>query len=309
MFTDFFYREKGLFLQSLHPATALTYLGVLLVLALVFTNPLYLLGLFLVIYISIRLADGLNILKIYIKAGLVMATLIIAINSLMARAGETIIWLGPSIPVFGRLCVSLEALFFGAAMGVRMLDIMGVFCLYNLIIHPDKIISLLSRFALKSALVLSLATRMFPSMIRQIENIREVQSLRGVDFNSGTLKERLRKHLAVLNILLLTSLEDSFEIAEAMQARAFGSGRRSCYRKDVYRPRDIICLSGSLGALVLTVYGQFMGFSTFSFYPQLDDLLEGPVTLILLAGVLLCLSIPVVFSWGWQHCRYIKSKI
>ncbi|MBC7325587.1 MAG: energy-coupling factor transporter transmembrane protein EcfT, partial [Moorella sp. (in: Bacteria)] len=59
MFEQFFYQDKGLFLQRLHPAVALTYLGLLLVLALLFTNPLYLLGLLLVVILAIGAAQGL----------------------------------------------------------------------------------------------------------------------------------------------------------------------------------------------------------------------------------------------------------
>ncbi|KYH32914.1 energy-coupling factor transporter transmembrane component T [Neomoorella mulderi] len=309
MFDQFFYQDKGLFLQSLHPVAALSYAGVLMVLALLFTNPLYLLGLLLVIILAVAAVDGLAAWETYLKISLGMMLLVIIINPLVVHAGETIIWWGPRLPVFGRLTVSLEAICYGAAMSVRLLAIISIFCLYNLIVHPDKVLSLLARFASRSALVLSLATRMFPAMIRQMENIREVQVVRGVDFHAGTLKERLPKYAALMNILLLSSLEDSLEIAEAMQARAFGSGRRSCYRRDTWRPRDSLCLGGSLLALAVAVYGQAKGCSTFSFYPELDYLIKGPMTVIVLIIIILALSVPVVLSWGWQRCPYFKAKI
>ncbi|MDN5344641.1 MAG: energy-coupling factor transport system permease protein [Clostridia bacterium] len=309
MFEQFFYQEKGLFLQSLHPAAALTYLGVLLVLALIFTNPLYLLGLLLVVVLAIIAAQGMATWEVYFRLSLGMMVLVIIINPLVVHAGETIIWWGPRLPVFGPLTVSLEAICYGAAMSVRLLTIISVFCLYNLIIHPDKALSLLARLASRSALVLSLATRMFPAMMRQLENIREVQVMRGVDFNAGTLKERLPKYASLINILLLSSLEDSLEIAEAMQARAFGSGRRTCYRRDTWRPRDSLCLGGSILALVVAFYGQLTGASTFIYYPQLSYLLNSRMTIILLIIMLLALSVPVFMSWGWRRCLYFKARI
>lgn len=309
MFEQFFYQEEGLFLQSLHPAAVLAYLGVLLVLALIFTNPLYLLGLLLVVILAISAARGLATWETYFRLSLGMMLLVILINPLVVHAGETIIWWGPHLPVFGPLTVSLEAIAYGAAMSVRLLTIISVFCLYNLIIHPDKVLSLLARFASRSALVLSLATRMFPAMMRQLANIREVQVMRGVNFNTGTLKERLPKYASLINILLLSSLEDSLEIAEAMQARAFGSGRRTFYQRDAWRPRDSLCLGGSLLALAVAVYGQLKGFSTFAFYPQLGYLITSPGTIIILIITLLALSIPIVLSWGWQHWPYFKAKI
>ncbi len=127
-----------MFLQSLHPLAALAYLGTLLVLALAFNNPLYLMGLLLVMVLGIWAAQGLETWDIYLKISLLMMVPVMLINPLLIRAGETVIWHGPLVPVLGRLTISLEAVCYGAVMSVRLLDIITVFCLYNLILHPDK---------------------------------------------------------------------------------------------------------------------------------------------------------------------------
>jgi len=304
-----FYEEKGLFLQNLHPLAAMVFLGTLLVLALAFTNPLYLAGILLVIALTVWGADGLAVWENYLKIGLAMMLLVMIINPLVVHAGKTIIWHGPDIPFLGRPTVSLEAIYYGIAMSVRLLDIISVFCLYNLIIHPDKALNLLSRLAQKSALVISLATRLFPAMARNIENIKDVQRMRGVDFNRGTLKTKLRKYFSLINILLLSSLEDALEIAESMQARAFGSGPRSCYSRDLWRPRDALSLAGSALALLAGVWGLTHGHGGYTFYPQLGYLIDGAGTVAVLVAVLLSLSIPVILNWGWRHCLFLKSKI
>ncbi|MFZ5634068.1 MAG: energy-coupling factor transporter transmembrane component T [Bacillota bacterium] len=309
MLDRLFYKEKGLFLQSLHPLAALAYLGALLVLALAFTNPLYLLGILLVVALAVRAADGLEAWEGYLKIALFMMVLVIIINPLVVHAGKTIIWQGPRIPVFGRLTVSLEAICYGAAMSVRLLDIISVFCLYNLIVHPDKALNLFSRFAGRSVLVVSLATRMFPAMVRELERIRGVQQMRGVDFNNGSARERVSKYASLINILLLSSLEDSLEIAGSMQARAFGSGPRTCYSRNLWRPRDVLILSGSACALAAGIWGLLHGFGVYTFYPQLGYLISGPGTVAVLLMVLFCLSMPLIIGWGWRRWPYLKSKI
>lgn len=309
MLDRFFYREKGLFLQSLHPLSALTYIAVLLVLVLMFNHPIYLLGLLGVTVTAIKAVDGINAWKSFLKASMGAAFVIIIVNAITVRAGETIIWHGPYIPVFGRLNVSLEAVCYGADMGLRLLDIMSIFCLYNFTIHPDRVLDLLSRFSFKSALVLSLAARMFPAMVSRLDSIREVQTARGVDFNTGTLKEKMGKYAVLIKILLLTSLEDSMETAEAMYARAFGIGRRSHYVRDAWRPRDSICLTASLLAMGAAICGWAKGLGTFSFYPRLACPIDGLTGLVLLFAVIFLLSFPLILSWGWHNCPFIKSKI
>ncbi|RJQ25243.1 MAG: energy-coupling factor transporter transmembrane protein EcfT [Peptococcaceae bacterium] len=309
MFDRLFYREKGLFLQSMHSVAALAYIAVLFVLTLVFSHPFYLVGLLLVTALAIWAADGLEAWESYLKVSLGMIILIIIINPIIVHAGKTVLWHGPRIPVIGRLTITLEAICYGAAMSVRLLAVISVFCLYNLIVHPDKTLQVFSRFAHKSTLIISLATRMFPAMVRDLNSIRDVQRMRGVDFASGNLKEKIKKYSSLLNILLLSSLEGSLQTAEAMQARAFGSGPRSCYRRELFRPRDLLCLSGCGLALTSGLYGLFRGFGRYQYYPQLGYLIDGSMNMLVLAVVLMGLLVPVALSWGWKHCRYLKSKI
>jgi energy-coupling factor transport system permease protein len=309
MLQQFFYQEKGLFLQGLHSAASLTYIMVLFILSLVFSHPLFLAGILLVTVLTIWAADGLAAWEGYMKVAVWMVVLIMVINPLVVHAGKTVLWQSPDLPLLGRINITMEAIGYGAAMGVRLLDIISIFCLYSLIVHPDRLLNLLSRFASKSGLVITLATRLFPVMANSMNSIREVQQLRGVDFSTGSLKVKLRKYSVMFNILLISSLEDSLNIAEAMQARAFGSGTRSSYRREFFRPRDWLCLAGCLFALGVTVYIVAGGLETYHYYPRLDNLINSGATVLALAAVICGLFLPVLLSWGWQRCQYLKSKI
>jgi energy-coupling factor transport system permease protein len=52
------YNSKGTFLQNVHTIAILTYLAALLLLPLIFTHPLYLLGVFLVSILAIFASDS-----------------------------------------------------------------------------------------------------------------------------------------------------------------------------------------------------------------------------------------------------------
>ncbi len=309
MFDKLFYQEKGLFLQSFHPAAVLVYLSVLLVLSLLYENPLYLLALLFLLVLLIKGVDGMEAWEGFLKAGVFIMLIIMIINPLVIRAGATIIWRGPAVPLLGKLDISMEALYYGAASSIRLLVIISIFCLYNLMISPDRILNLFSKVAGKSVLVIALSTRMLPAMVRELKRIKEVQQLRGVDFGEGGLWERIKKYSCLYNVLLLSSLEASLEIAESMQARAYGSGKRSVYRRNLLRPRDILCLGGSLLALLAAVWGWQYGCGQYTFYPEADFLIKGRTTLITLSVVLFYLSVPLILNEGWKNCRFLKSKI
>ncbi|TEB07821.1 Energy-coupling factor transporter transmembrane protein EcfT [Pelotomaculum schinkii] len=309
MFDKLYYQEKGLFLQSFHPAAVLAYLLVLLVLSLLYANPLYLLALFFLLALLIKEVDGMEAWEGFLKAGVFLMLMIMLINPLVIRAGSTIIWHGPQAPYLGKLDISMEALYYGAVSGIRLLVIMSIFCLYNLMINPDNILNLFSKVAGQSVLMIVLATRMFPTMVRDLKRIKEVLQFRGVDFDEGSLWKKVKKYSYLYNVMLLSSMEDSMEIAESMQARAFGSGKRSVYSRYMLRSRDILCAGGSFLALFAAIWGLQYGCGQYTFYPEADVLIKGMPTIITLAAVLFYMSVPLILSEGWKNCRCLKSKI
>ncbi len=296
-------------MQTLHPSAALVYLGVLFLLTLFFTHPLYLLAIFLALGLVAWAAEALDAWETCLKVGLGMVVLIMLINPLAVRAGTSIIWSGPEVPVLGRLTISLESICYGAAMGLRLLNVISVFCLYNCLVHPDRALGIFSRFAPKSALIISLATRMLPTLARELSEIKEAQQTRGVDFGSGSWRERLKRYSTIFNVLLFTSMEGSLQVAEAMHARALGSGPRTCYQREPFRPRDAICLFAGGGALAAALCAKYTGAGDYHYYPQLGQLFSGFTDLIFLAAVLAGVLAPVVLSWGWQKCSSLRSKI
>ncbi|HAA89561.1 MAG: ABC-type cobalt transport system, permease component CbiQ [Thermoanaerobacterales bacterium 50_218] len=309
MFQKLFYEEKGSFLQTLHPGVALLYLGVLFTLALLFSHPLYLIGIFVISALLVVASGVTEKWEFYLEIGVWMSLFVMVINPLVYHSGKTVLWHGPTLPVLGKMDICLEAICYGAVMGVRLLAVLTVFCLYTAVVHPDKVLNLFSRFFYRSALVVSLATRMLPAIARDLSSACEVQQLRGVDFASGRLKERVRKYSWLLNIVLLSSLEGALQIAEAMEARAFGSGPRSCYQRQLTRPRDYLCCAAGITGLLLALYAKFQGYGDFAYYPQLGDLFEGPATVVWLGIILGALSLPVALSWGWKYCPSLRSRI
>ena len=309
MFGRLFYQEKGLFLQSLHPAAGLVYLLVLLLLSLLYENPLYLLALFFLLVLLINEVDGLEAWEGMLKAGIFLMLVVMVVNPLVIRAGETVIWHGPTLPFLGKLTVSMEALAYGAAASLRLLVIISIFSLYNLMISPDRVFDLFAKAMGKSILMIALSTRLFPVMVRDLQRIKEVQQLRGVDFETGSLWTRVKKYSLIYNVLLLSSLEGALGVAESMQARAYGSGRRSVYRRDLVRPRDVLCLAGSLLALVAAAWGLRYGYGKYTFYPEADYLIKDGATLPVLLAVMFYLSVPLIISRGWKHCRFLRSNV
>jgi energy-coupling factor transport system permease protein len=285
----------------------MVFVSVVFVLALIFSHPVYLLGLLISVWAVILAAGSLKEWKSYIRFSLLMAALIVLINVFFSRAGSTIIYQGPGLPLIGSLEVSLEAIAYGLGMSLRLLVIISIFCFYSCAIDPDKALRLFSRMGGKSVLAITLSARLFPLMIKDFRRITEIQRCRGVNLSSGSWWERARNSIPIISIMLLSSLERSMQLAESMYARGYGSGPRSCYERYFWRPRDRFIIVLTMIALLTGIWSAWQGWSSFSYYPVLQPI-EHPEVIgaIIIASVLL---LPAILNWGWMKWPALKSRI
>jgi energy-coupling factor transport system permease protein len=301
------YQEGETLLKKLHPAVAVAYIAAIILLSLLFSHPLYLLALILSLG-AVFVSSGLTKEWLsYLRFSLPLMVLIVLINFLFVRAGTTVLLKGPFVPVIGQIRLTLEALCYGVGMGVRLLVVISSFCLFTPGVHPDRVLRLLGRRWGKTMLALSISLRMFPLMAADYRRIKEVQSCRGVSFEAGSLWSRIKKHLPLMSVMLLSSLERAFQLAEALQARGYGMGKRTEYTKELWRPGDFLVLTslilGTLGGVLLTLAGE----TAYRYYPRLQPIRVMDITA---AGVLsLMLASPAVLDWGWKKWPLLRSRI
>ncbi|HEX3010889.1 MAG TPA: energy-coupling factor transporter transmembrane component T [Syntrophomonadaceae bacterium] len=301
------YREKDNLIYKLHPLTMLALIGVVFTLSLVLSNPVYLLGLFTAVVILIAAAEILNEWKVYIKYSMLLVFLIIIINALVVRLGETVLFTSPFLPIAGKVRITLEALAFSAGMGIRLLTIVSIFCLYTYAIHPDKMLRMFGKRGSRSILIIILSTRLFPLLMQDYNRITVVQRCRGIKLNTGRWWEKARNLLPVVSALLLSCLERSLQMAESMCARGYGSGNRSCYSRELWRPRDFLILIGVTICLIIGIISALKGWSNYSYYPRLSGI---TLTEAGLTGVMaVTLIVPAILNWGWKKWPLFRSKI
>ncbi|HHW91295.1 MAG TPA: energy-coupling factor transporter transmembrane protein EcfT [Firmicutes bacterium] len=301
------YRERDNLLSRLHPLTGLLYVATLVILALLFSHPLYQLALFLAVGGVLLAAGGWQVWRPYLYFSLTMLVFIVGFNGVLGGWGETILFVGPALPILGRLRLTLEALLYGAGMGLRLLVLTSAFCFYTHMVDPEGVMRLLSPLGSRFVLVITMATRFLPLLVQEFYRIMAVQRCRGVKVAGTSLKEKVGSMVPVLNILLLAALERSLKVAESMQARGYGSGPRLVYVTDLWRPRDYLMLAALALSFLLGVVAVAAGWARYTYYPRLEGLQTGSLVPALI--IMLVLALPAVLNWGWLHWTWLKSRI
>lgn len=297
MRSPFAYTPRPGPLQAASPAAAVAYLGSLVVVAFLFSNPIVLLAVGLAAVLAGRIAGAAAAVRAALWMGLTLALLIVVVNALVVSRGTTVWARLGDWPLFGQVDVTAEAVFAGAVLGLRAAVVMVAFAVYSACVDPDRVLRALRPFAGRSALTATLVSRLVPVAAADATRLRDAARLRGpgaAPVGRASLARRL----------LAGSLDRAVDVAATLELRGYslhasppqagatrsrpGRGstrftastgrRRSRYDRRFY----------AVGAVVLAVAiaGKALGADAFGEYPT-TEIGSGSATLAVAAVVAL----------------------
>jgi len=93
------------------------------------------------------------------------------------------------------------------------------------------------------AMTVSIALRFIPTLLDETMRIMKAQASRGVDFERGKLKEKIKALLSLIVPLFMSAFLRSEELANAMEARGYNPrGKRTKYRQLKWQMSDTFSL-------------------------------------------------------------------
>jgi len=171
------------------------------------------------------------------------------INALLSRVGDTVVLAIPSTwPLIGGP-ITAEALVYGALNGLLLTALFTAFTVLNLAVPVRDLIRFIPRAFYPVAVVASIAVTFAPVTLRQMQQIREAQAIR------GHRMRRLRDWLPLFMPLLTGGLERALQLAEAMASRGFASESRTA-RSTRAQAVSVLGLLGILGGGLLIAWQQ-----------------------------------------------------
>ncbi|MGN6275574.1 MAG: energy-coupling factor transporter transmembrane component T family protein [Solirubrobacterales bacterium] len=266
-------------LQAASPVAAVAYLGALLAVAFVYSNPLVLLAAAAAATLAGVLAGARGAVRAGWRMGLSMALLVAVVNALVEHRGETVLARLGHWPILGQLDVTAEALVAGAVTGLRVLVAVIVFAVYSACVDPDRVLRALRPLAGRSALTATLVSRLVPVTAADAGRLRDAAQLRGpaaAEVGRAPLARRL----------LAGSLDRAVDVAATLELRGYsldaprGRNRRQPSRHD----RRFYAVAAAV--LSATVAGLLLGANEFHAYPSVA-ISTAPATVVLCALIAL----------------------
>lgn len=159
--------------------------------------------------------------------------------------------------------LSWNGVAYASLEGLRLGTLLVLFGTFNSVTDPFRVLRLAPRRWHEPALAAALALSIAPRTMEAAAKVRESQRLRGIDVKSW----RTLPALAVP--VLATGMEDAVTLAESMDARGHGSGRRTRYRPDRFgRAAAVtVAIAVAAGATVVALGTMGEGALSVSTYP------------------------------------------
>lgn len=108
-------------------------------------------------------------------------------------------------------------------------------------------------------MIISLALRFIPTLLEESDRIMKAQASRGVDFQNGKFKEKIKAIISLIIPLFISSIQRSSELADTMEVRGYDpDAKRTRYRVMKIRFVDILVvfllLAFLAGIILLMVF-------------------------------------------------------
>ena len=120
----------------------------------------------------------------------------------------------------------------------------------------ERLLSPLKVFHIKVhslAMMMTIALRFIPILIREIDIIMSAQKARGAKLDNGNFAERLKAMVSVFIPLFVSAFRRAAELAVAMECRCYTDGaHRTRMKKMQFAMRDVISFV-TVGVLVFGV--------------------------------------------------------
>ena len=196
---------------------------------------------------------------IWMLGGLVGVFLLLSlVNPLMNHSGKTVLF-----TYFGKK-YTLEALYYGMALGAIMVVMLLWFGCYSAVLTSDKFTALFGNVIPALSLLLVMVLQMIPALTRKAQQILLARRAIGKGISqTGKLTDKAKDGATVLSALTDWALEGSLVTADSMRSRGYGTGKHTHFQLYRMTRRDWVLLALILGleAAVIMVGGTGASFT------------------------------------------------
>ncbi len=120
---------------------------------------------------------------------------------------------------------------FSGSMVLRLINMVVASAIFMASTDPSELGDLLTKLRVPYhiAFAFVIALRFIPTLAEDVEHVMASQASRGLEMEGGKFWERVKKMIPLLVPLIIIAIRRGYQLAEALESRAFGSVERRGY--------------------------------------------------------------------------------
>lgn len=234
---------------------------------------------------------------------LLLFLLLALLNPIFHHNGTTVLFVVNDNPV------TTEALAYGFTSATMVISVIYWFRSFSSVMTGERLLYVFGKVSPKLSLMLSMALRYIPLFADKFRQIKAARKALGL-YKQDNLPDILRSNLKAFVALGGWSLENGIVTADSMEARGYGSGRRSFFSRYVFRKRDLAALIVLLMLASAVVAVKLSGSLSFVFYPEMSGELLNKRALWAYACYTVLTMLPVIGEAAEREkWKSLRSKI
>ncbi len=244
MFDGFKFRSVSSVVHRMDPRAKFVYVCVLFAVAVMFSQLIPLLVLFIVQMPLVFVARVQKEWLRSMKGSAMFAVIIFGMNLL------TLYFYGS----YESLSAVIER---SLALTVRFMVLIESFSVFFLTTSPDLLGLALeqSHVPYELCFAFTTAVRFVPVLADEAQTIMDAQKARGLELEGGNFVKKIRNYIPILIPLIVNAIRRSLELAETMESRAWGAtkNRTNLYILKIGR-KDLYLVLFAVGIMLVSVY-------------------------------------------------------
>jgi len=242
------YQYQDSIVHQLHPLTKLAFAGTMMTLAMLFTNPLYLIVVIALVIISSTIAKIIKQSFSYLLMMAFFAVIVFLLQCLFLNKGHVYFTVFPSSwPVVGGwVPISHGGLMLGLSMALRVLAIVSAFPLIICTTQPrDIVMSLVENLKVPYdyAFMFTTALRFIPIIISEVTVIYQAQLSRAHAVDGWNPIKKMKAFAPIAFPIVFIAIEKADRLGLSMELRGYHSGKRTYYKKLEFKMPDMVFLA------------------------------------------------------------------
>ena len=224
------------------------------------SNPIYKALVLVAALLAVGSAAGLRKMRPLVLGVTLMAAFATLLNFVSAHLGSSVLFSLPSeVPALGGP-YTLEALVFGAVGGLTIAAVIVAASPFSLVLGSHDVIDSLPTVLSRTGAAIAASVNLVPVVAATFVQVSEAQRLR------GWRPRGPRSWAEIVVPVVLTSVEASMQLAESMEARAYGTGPRTVAGSLHMRRGDWMVVGASSLAVAAFIAARVAGWAP-DWYP------------------------------------------